>query len=77
MLPFLYSVILTEYVTIEPRVCVRVSVCLCVCVSVCLCVCVCECVFVEGVFHNSMNILSNKSDCCKEETVVGSGFSSK
>ena len=31
---FLYSVILTEYVRIEPRVSVCVSVCLCVCVSV-------------------------------------------
>ena len=30
---FLYSVILTEYVAIEPRVCV----CVCVCVSVCVC----------------------------------------
>ena len=28
----LYSVILTEYVAIEPRVCVCVSVCLSVCV---------------------------------------------
>merc|ERR1712074_404214 len=36
---FLYSVNLTEYVAMDPRVCV----CLCVCVSVCLCVCVCVC----------------------------------
>ena len=33
---FLYSVNLTEYVAMDPRVCV----CLSVCVSVCLCVCV-------------------------------------
>ena len=32
----LYSVILTEYVAIEPRVCVRLSVCLSVCASVCV-----------------------------------------
>merc|ERR1711983_641334 len=31
--PFLYSVNLTEYVVIDPRV----SVCVCVCLSVCLC----------------------------------------
>ena len=30
---FLYSVILTEYVAIEPRVCVCVCVCVCLCVS--------------------------------------------
>ena len=35
---FLYSVILTEYVAIEPRVCVRASVRLSVCLCVCLCV---------------------------------------
>jgi len=35
---FLYSFILTEYVAIEPRVCVCVSVC----ASVRLCVCVCH-----------------------------------
>ena len=33
-LNYLYSVILTEYVAIEPRVCVYVSVCVCVCVCV-------------------------------------------
>ena len=33
---FLYSVILTEYVAIEPRVCVCACVCACVCVSVCV-----------------------------------------
>ena len=36
---FLYSVILTEYVVMEPRVCV----CVCVCVYVRLYVCVCVC----------------------------------
>ena len=36
----LYSVILTEYVAIEPRVCVCACVCACVCLSVCLSVCV-------------------------------------
>merc|ERR1712074_473102 len=34
--PFLYSVNLTEYVAMDPRVCVSV------CLSVCLCVCVCH-----------------------------------
>ena len=42
LLLFLYSVILTEYVAIEPRVCV----CLCVCVCVCLCIFVCFCEFI-------------------------------
>ena len=36
---FLYSVILTEYVPIEPRVCVRLSVRASVCLSVCPSVC--------------------------------------
>ena len=40
---FLYSVILTEYVAIEPRVYVRVSVCASVCASVRLCVCASVC----------------------------------
>merc|ERR1712074_95864 len=34
---FLYSVNLTEYVAMDPRVCVCLSVCLCVCVCVCVC----------------------------------------
>ena len=34
---FLYSVILSEYVAMEPRVCV----CMCVCMCICVCVCVC------------------------------------
>ena len=38
---FLYSVNLTEYVAMEPRVCVCMYVCVCVCVYVCVCVCVC------------------------------------
>ena len=38
---FLYSVNLTEYVAMEPRVCV----CMCVCMYVCVCVCVCVCVW--------------------------------
>ena len=36
--PFLYSVILTEYVAMEPGVCVCMCVCLCVCVCMCVCV---------------------------------------
>ena len=32
---FLYSVNLTEYVAMEPRVCVCMYVCMCVCVCVC------------------------------------------
>ena len=39
---FLYSVILTEYVAIEPRVCV----CMCVCVCACMCLCMCVCIYV-------------------------------
>ena len=35
-----YSVILTEYVAMEPRVCVCVHVCVCVCMYVCVCVCI-------------------------------------
>ena len=39
--PFLlYSVNLTEYVAMEPRVCVCMCVCMYVCVYVCVCVCV-------------------------------------
>ena len=34
---FLYSVNLTEYVAMEPRVCVCVYVCVCVCVCMCVC----------------------------------------
>merc|ERR1712074_379367 len=34
---FLYSVNLTEYVAMDPRVCECLSVCLCVCVCVCVC----------------------------------------
>ena len=36
---FLYSVISTEYVAMEPRVCVFMCVRLCGCVCVCVCVC--------------------------------------
>ena len=35
---FPYSVILTEYVVMEPRVCVCMFVCMYVCVHVCMCV---------------------------------------
>jgi len=38
LIHFLYSVNLTEYVAMDPRV----SVCLCVCVCVCLSVCLCH-----------------------------------
>ena len=43
---FLYSVNLTEYVAMEPRVCVCMYVCMFVCIYVCMCVCVCVCVCV-------------------------------
>ena len=36
---FLYSVIFTEFIAMEPRVCVCVCVCVFVCLSVCLSVC--------------------------------------
>ena len=37
-MPFLYPVILTEYIAMEPRVCVCIYVCMCVCICVCRCV---------------------------------------
>ena len=55
---FLYSVNLTEYVAMDPRV----SVCVCVCVSVCLCVCLChlyspnEWTDFDETFHKSPTI---------------------
>ena len=50
---------MTEYVAMEPRVCVCVCVCMCVCVYVCVCVCVlCACV-PESVYIPILFMISN------------------